>query len=64
MQNLEVFMGEGQRQIQRQRRGRGRQEYEREVWAEVRGCGIQVTRHRRRDYLVLRKKETNMRREG
>lgn len=42
----------------------GRQEYEREVCVEVRGCGTQVTWHRRRDYLVLRRKETNMRREG
>lgn len=42
----------------------GRQEYEREVCVEVRSWGIQVTRHRRRDYLVLRRKETDMRREG
>lgn len=62
MQNLEVCGGGG-RDKDRDRDW-GKQEYEREVCAEVRGCGIQVTKHRRRDYLVLRRKETNMRREG
>lgn len=66
MQNLEVCVGGGE-EIKTETEGERdwkRQEYEREVCAEVRGCGIQVTRHRRRDYLVLRRKETNMRREA